>query len=79
MHPLVSDLTELTDAELADKLQALNQRINMSYRMNNGGLTQQLHMILADYQSESQRRLKAQLDEMLEKTGKSIKDIYEIK
>lgn len=63
MHPLIGNLSSLSDDELHKKHGELMQRLNFSFNRNSY-LTQQLMMILEDYRAEIQRRNQKQLEEM---------------
>lgn len=78
MHPLSPDLTQLSDQELNNKLTELNKKINMSTRMNNYAITQQLINIRDDYQFELSVRNRKQLEEYSKKIGKGFDDIIDI-
>lgn len=64
-HPLSKDLSELSDAELADKISKLNKRLMQSYRMANQGLVTQIRMLMDDYTEEQRRRDRAALDKLM--------------
>lgn len=65
MHPLVSDLSKLTDDELHKKHGELMQRLNFAYgRGRNSHMVQQIYMLLDDYRNEIQRRNQKHLEEM---------------
>lgn len=78
MHPLLPDITQLADDELHKKIHELTQRLTQSYRLGNYELVGQIHMLLDDYNSESQRRHQKLLDEMANK-NKQFDGIIDIK
>jgi hypothetical protein len=67
MHPLAPDLTQLTNEELHKKIHELTQKLTQSYRLGNYELVGQIHMLLDDYNHESQRRHQKTLEEMSNK------------
>ena len=67
MHPLAPDLTQLTNEELHKKIHELTQKLTQSYRLGNYELVGQIHMLLDDYNQESQRRHQKTLEEMSNK------------
>jgi hypothetical protein len=77
MHPLTPSLSGLSDDELMNKVNELTSKLNAAARMGSFGMTDQLRMILDDYQHESQIRHQRLMDEMQKKSGdfKSIIDI----
>ena len=78
MHPLLPDITQLTDDDLHKKIHELTQRLTQSYRLGNYELVGQIHMLLDDYNNESQRRHQKLLDEMANK-NKQFDGIIDIK
>jgi hypothetical protein len=76
-HPLVGDLSGLTNDELHKKYAELTKRIGQAYRMGMGDAVQQLNMILNDYQSEVQRRNEKMLADMESKSAE-FKHIIDI-
>jgi hypothetical protein len=77
-HPLVGDLSGLTNDELHKKYAELTKRIGQAYRMGMSDAVYQLNMILGDYQSEVQRRNEKMMAEM-EAKGAEFKHIIDIK
>lgn len=67
MHPLVGDLTVLSDEELATKISDLSKRLNQAYRMGQSDAVQQIQMFLYSYQYEFQRRSEKAMEEMANK------------
>lgn len=77
MHPLIGDLTKLTDDELTNKTNELSKRLNQAYRMGYGDAVQQLQMFLYSYQAEQLRRNEKLMQEMAEKNPQ-FKNIIDI-
>ena len=76
-HPLVKDLSKLTDEELQAKIVELHKRLGQAYRMGMGDAVQQLQMIFGDYQAELTRRNEKIMAEMIEKSSE-FKNIIDI-
>lgn len=70
MHPLAPNLYEMSDIELQKKHSELITRLNHAYRYGQTQMTQQVQMIMEDYQSEITRRQQKTLDDMLAKNDK---------
>lgn len=49
-HPLISDISHLTEPELQEKVNDLTRKLGFAYRINNGNLIHQLRMALETYQ-----------------------------
>ena len=86
MHPLINDLSKLTDDELHKKLSELNKRFVQAYRIGPYQIIPQLQMLIEDYNSEVGRRNAQKMQEMQEKfdkankkdDGKGLKGIIDI-
>ena len=78
MHPLLTDLTGLTDDELHKKRAELSNRMMFAYRMGHGDMIGQIQLVMGDYEAELQRRNQKMLDD-LEKNSKTFKDKIDIK
>lgn len=55
-HPLVTDLTELKDQELENKLTELTKKYFQAMRLGQGMAAQQIVMILDSVKMEQERR-----------------------
>lgn len=55
-HPLIQDLTKLKDEDLEGQISNLNKKIGIALRMGNGGIAQQLNVILFEVREELLRR-----------------------
>ena len=77
MHPLIGDLTTLSDEELATKTSDLSKRLNQAYRMGYGDAVQQIQMFLYSYQSEQLRRNEKLMQEISDKNPQ-FKNIIDI-
>ena len=78
MHPLLTDLSGLTDDELHKKRAELSNRLMFAYRMGHGDMIGQIQLVMGDYDMEVQRRNQKMLDD-LEKNSKTFKDKIDIK
>ena len=86
MHPLINDLSKLTDDELHNKLSELNKRFVQAYRIGPFQIIPQLQMLIEDYNAEVGRRNAKKMQEMQEKfdkianknDGKGMKGIIDI-
>jgi hypothetical protein len=78
MHPLLTDLSGLTDDELHKKRAELSNRLMFAYRMGHADMIGQIQLVMGDYDMEVQRRNQKMLDD-LEKNSKTFKDKIDIK
>ena len=76
-HPLTPDLTQLSLEELNQKYTDLMSRYNQAFRWGRPEMTQQLQLMMQDYQGELDNRNRKQLEE-LEKNSKTFKKIIDI-
>jgi hypothetical protein len=77
MHPLGSDLSNLSDDELHKKYGELQKRFGQAYRFGPQSIIPQIQMLMQDYQYEINLRNQKQLDE-LNKNSKGPKGIIDI-
>lgn len=56
-HPLIGDLTHLTEEELSTKISDLNQKLSIAMRTGNGHLCNQLRMAIESYTAKYQEKL----------------------
>lgn len=77
-HPLTPDLSKLSLEEVTNKYNDLMKRYNMAFRWGNPDMTQQLQLLIQDYQAELDARHRKQLED-LEKNSKTFKNIIDIK
>jgi hypothetical protein len=87
MHPLLNDLSQLSDDDLHKKLGELNKRFMQAYRTGPVQIIPQLQMLIDDYNAEVSKRNAVKLKEMQEKfdkannkdgSGKGLKGIIDI-
>ena len=77
MHPLVSDLSGLSNEELTKKYNELMSKMNQAYRFGPTSVIPQMQMILENYRAEMDNRHKKTLEEMEQKSDK-FKGIIDI-
>ncbi len=78
MHPLVSDLSGLSNEELHKKYNDLMSKMNQAYRSGPTSIIPQMQMILENYRYEMDNRNRKTLEEM-EAKGDKFKGIIDIK
>lgn len=74
-HPLVGDLTSLTDEELTEKL---NKLTNMVFQTHNYSLKSQIVSILESYKVEVARRQAALWEKMAEMRNKQVDKLINV-
>lgn len=77
MHPLLGDLTKLSDDELLKKINELYDKLRKSYFFPNSDVSGQLRLILDGYNAEQNRRLLEQ-QKIFEKENKKYTDRIDI-
>lgn len=78
MHPLVSDLSNLSNDELHKKYNELMAKMNQAYRSGPTSVIPQMQMILENYRTELDNRNRKLMAELEEKSSK-FKGIIDIK
>jgi hypothetical protein len=78
MHPLVSDLSGLSNEDLHKKYNELMSKMNQAYRSGPTSIIPQMQMILENYRHEMDNRNRKTLEEMEAKSDK-FKGIIDIK
>jgi hypothetical protein len=77
MHPLVSDLSSLSNEELHKKYNELMAKMNQAYRSGPTSIIPQMQMIIENYRYEMDKRNRKTLEEMEAKNDK-LKGIIDI-
>ena len=77
MHPLLNNLTELTDEQLYAKHAELTKKLTASYRLGYGDVIYQMQLIIGEYQAEIGRRQEKAYEEM-QKRGKQFTNIIDV-
>lgn len=67
-HPLLGDVTELTDGELQEKITELTKKLNQSHRFGNAALIRQVGMVLDEMTQERMRRDREHLKKLSEQS-----------
>jgi hypothetical protein len=78
MHPLVTDLSGLSNEDLHKKYNDLMSKMNQAYRSGPTSIIPQMQMILENYRYEMDNRNRKTLEEM-EAKGDKFKGIIDIK
>ena len=77
MHPLLDELSGLSNEEVQKKHSDLMQKLNQAYGMGNQMLINQLNMVMESYQDELNKRNKKMFDDLAGKDDK-WKDLIDI-
>jgi hypothetical protein len=78
MHPLVSDLSGLSNEDLHKKYNDLMSKMNQAYRSGPTSIIPQMQMVIENYRYEMDNRNRKTLEEMEAKSDK-FKGIIDIK
>lgn len=70
MHPLVGDLTQLSDEELLKKLNELYDKLKRSYYFPDPSIANQLRLLVESYRAEQQRRAQIAQEKFLSNNKK---------
>jgi hypothetical protein len=70
MHPLVPNLSELSNEDLHKKYNELMQKMNQAYRFGPTSVIPQMQMILENYKHEMDTRNRKVMEEMEAKADK---------
>jgi hypothetical protein len=76
-HPLLNDLSVLTQDELNKKYAEISKKLFQAQRYGNPAVINQLRMILSDYQYELENRNRKVMEEV-EKQNKDFNGIIDI-
>lgn len=77
MHPLTPDLSKLSNDDLYKKIGELQQKLTQSFRFGQSELSNQIQMVLGDYQNEAAVRNQKVMQD-LESKNKNFKNIIDI-
>jgi len=61
-HPLIGSLDELTTDQLLEKVNELNRKLGIAYRMGNGHLCNQLRMAIESHQVKYREKIRKDND-----------------
>ena len=77
MHPLLDELSGLSNEEVQKKHSEIMQKLNQAYGMGNRMLINQFNMVMESYQEELNKRNKKMFDDLAGKDDK-WKDLIDI-
>ena len=61
-HPLVTNLNDLTEEQLLEKITELQRKLNIAYRTGNAYLIHQVQMALETYQTKYTEKMRGNGD-----------------
>jgi hypothetical protein len=77
-HPLLSNVTELKDLDLENKINELSKKYTFAARSGNGGLCSQILLVLEEYKIEQQRRLHSRSKVTMKNQDKDLDDLINV-
>jgi len=75
MHPLLSDLSELKDADLEQKIQNLSRKYFMTHNVE---VRHQMIMVLDSLKTELDHRRRNQLTKMMDTKDKTLDNLVKV-
>jgi hypothetical protein len=79
-HPLLENLSELTDQELNERAQDIARKLTSAYKMStNSALIQQMQLVNGQIQDELRTRQRKELEKLMGNNKKDFKNIIDIK
>lgn len=79
-HPLLENLSELTDQELNERSQDISRKLSGAYRSGaNPALLQQMQLVNQQLQDELKHRQRKELEKLMNNNSKDFKNIIDIK
>jgi len=79
-HPLLENLSELTDQELTERAQDISRKLTSAYKMStNSALIQQMQLVNGQIQDELRTRQRKELEKLMGNNKKDFKNIIDIK
>lgn len=81
MHPLLNDLSKLSNEELQKKYGELQKRYMQAYRFGPVSIIPQIQMVMESYQNEIAERNRKSMEEMekrAQESGRGFKGIIDI-
>ena len=57
-HPLISNLNDLTEEQLLEKVTELQQKLGIAYRTGNADLCNQIRMAIESFQTKYQDKIR---------------------
>ena len=77
-NPLLEDMSQLKDSDIDARLTDLNKKYNISLRMGNGAVAQQLVIVIEAVRYEILRRQQEASKKLLEKQNKDIDGLINV-
>lgn len=77
-NPLLQDLSNLKDSEVDNKVHELTKKYWIAVRSGNGGLGQQILVVLESYKDEMRKRQAASQRALMEKQNKDLDDLIKV-
>lgn len=77
-HPLIDNYTSLKDADLELKILDLSKKYGIAARMGQGGVCQQILVVLETYKEEQRKRQKQSLENAVKKQNKDFDDLINV-
>ncbi len=72
-HPLIGNIDDLTTEQLVEKINELNNKLNIAYRTGNGNLCNQIRMAVETYTNKLRERQQKQYEEAAQNFNDKIK------
>lgn len=77
-HPLLDDPRNIKDQDLENKILDLGRKYHIAARSGQGGLCQQLIIILEMYKDEQRRRQVESANTLIKKQNKDLDDLINV-
>jgi hypothetical protein len=77
-NPLVTNLKQLKDSEIEDKIIDLGRKYAIASRSMGTGVPQQIAVVLEMYRNELTLRQKAAIDDLNKKTNKGLDGLIKV-
>ena len=77
-NPLLEDMSSLKDSDLDTRLSDLNKKYNISVRMGNSAVCQQIAIIIEAVRYEIFRRQREATKQLLEKQNKDLDGLINV-
>lgn len=78
LHPFLNDFANLKDQDIDEKIIELTKKYQISLRLGNNLLSQQILVVLDEYKSERQRRYQTNQTVTIRGKEKSLSDLINI-
>lgn len=78
LHPFLNDFASLKDQDIDEKIIELTKKYQISLRLGNNLLSQQILVVLDEYKSERQRRYQTNQTVTIRGKEKSLSDLINI-